>query len=117
MLDWEKPRSVWISGSATLTTVTSRTIISMPTHSTINAAQRLRSGTAAACGGWVWVVVSLIGDVSFLASFRVSTYSSNGEPLDRHPGRRNFGGSPLRPRCLDGDHPGRPRRMRKLIGR
>jgi hypothetical protein len=33
-LDWEKPRSSWIVGSATFTTVTSRTIISTPVHST-----------------------------------------------------------------------------------
>ena len=30
----EKPRSSWIEGSATFTTVTSSTIISMPAHST-----------------------------------------------------------------------------------
>ena len=33
-LDWENPRSLWIEGSATFTTVTSRTIISIPTQST-----------------------------------------------------------------------------------
>ncbi|HEX8648781.1 MAG TPA: MFS transporter, partial [Thermoleophilaceae bacterium] len=35
-----KPRSSWIDGSATFTTVTSSTIISIPTHSTISAIQR-----------------------------------------------------------------------------
>ncbi len=33
-LDWENPRSSWIVGSATFTTVTSSTIISIPAHST-----------------------------------------------------------------------------------
>src|SRR4051794_4186063 len=40
---WEKPRSSWIDGSATFTTVASRTIISMPAHSTYSASQRERS--------------------------------------------------------------------------
>src|SRR3954471_16961878 len=39
-LDWLKPRSSWIDGRATFTTVTSRTIMSMPTHSTYRAIQR-----------------------------------------------------------------------------
>ena len=42
-LDWEKPRSAWIDGSATLTIVMSRTIISIPVHSTTKAIQRERS--------------------------------------------------------------------------
>src|SRR6204780_4688445 len=42
-LDCVKPRSVWIEGNATFTTVASSTIISMPTHSTYKAIQRLRS--------------------------------------------------------------------------
>src|SRR5205823_3339685 len=42
-LDWEKPRSRWIEGSATFTIVASRTIMSMPTHSTTSATQRVRS--------------------------------------------------------------------------
>jgi hypothetical protein len=33
-VDWEKPRSFWIAGSATFTTVASRTIISMPAQRT-----------------------------------------------------------------------------------
>ena len=37
----EYPRSSWIDGSATFTTVTSSTIISIPTQSTTSAAQRL----------------------------------------------------------------------------
>jgi hypothetical protein len=41
--DPEKPRSLWIDGSATLTTVTSSTIISTPVHSTYSASQRFRS--------------------------------------------------------------------------
>jgi hypothetical protein len=42
-LDCENPRSSWIDGSATFTIVASRTIISMPTHSTTSASQRERS--------------------------------------------------------------------------
>src|SRR3954467_9435854 len=42
-LDAENPRSSWIDGSATFTTVTSSTIISMPAHSTTRAIQRERS--------------------------------------------------------------------------
>src|SRR4051794_13724525 len=42
-LDAENPRSSWIEGSATFTTVTSSTIISMPAHSTTRAIQRERS--------------------------------------------------------------------------
>jgi len=49
--------------------------------------------------------VSLIADVPFWLSFGASTYSSNGELVVRHLVRRNFGGSPLRPCRLDGDHP------------
>jgi hypothetical protein len=45
-LDCEKPRSVWIEGSATFTTVTSSTIISIPTHSTISASQRRLPGAS-----------------------------------------------------------------------
>ena len=42
-LDWENPRSLWIEGSATFTTVASSTIISIPAHSTTRAIQRERS--------------------------------------------------------------------------
>src|SRR4051812_11813958 len=46
-LDCEKPRSSWIDGRATFTTVASRTIISIPTHRTTSAVQREAVGTAA----------------------------------------------------------------------
>src|SRR5438128_12409456 len=42
-LDWENPRSLWIDGSATFTTVASSTIISIPAHSTTRAIRRERS--------------------------------------------------------------------------
>ena len=41
--DWENPRSSWIVGRATLTIVTSSTIISIPTHRTYRAGHRLLS--------------------------------------------------------------------------
>jgi hypothetical protein len=47
-LEVEKPRLSWIDGSATFTTVTSSTIISIPTQSTYRAIQRERS--PAGCG-------------------------------------------------------------------
>jgi hypothetical protein len=40
---WVNPRSAWMDGSATFTIVMSRTIISIPVHSTTRAIQRLRS--------------------------------------------------------------------------
>src|SRR2546421_11251839 len=45
-LDGEKPRSLWMAGSATLTTVASRTIMSIPTQSTTSATQRWRFSAA-----------------------------------------------------------------------
>jgi hypothetical protein len=42
----EKPRSSWIDGRATFTTVVSRTIISIPTHRTTSAIQRVRSSAS-----------------------------------------------------------------------
>src|SRR2546430_8193318 len=42
-LDWENPRSLWIDGSATFTTVASSTIISIPAHNTTRAIRRERS--------------------------------------------------------------------------
>src|SRR5258705_7886783 len=39
-LDWAKPRSFRIEGSATFTIVASRTIISIPAHRTTRASQR-----------------------------------------------------------------------------
>src|SRR6266511_2394841 len=39
-LDCEKPRSLWIEGSATFTIVASRTIISIPAHRTTRASHR-----------------------------------------------------------------------------
>ena len=45
-LDEEKPRSRWIEGSATFTTVASSTIISIPTHRTYRASQRDRLSLA-----------------------------------------------------------------------
>src|SRR5579859_7397917 len=36
-LDWEKCKALWMDGSATFTTVMSRTIIIMPAHSTTSA--------------------------------------------------------------------------------
>jgi hypothetical protein len=39
-LDWEKPRSFWMAGNATFTMVMSRTIMSIPVHSTMSAAHR-----------------------------------------------------------------------------
>jgi hypothetical protein len=39
--DCEKPRSALIDGSATLTIVESRMIVSIPTHSTTRASQRV----------------------------------------------------------------------------
>src|SRR6185295_12396739 len=41
--DCEKPRSLWIEGSATFTIVWSRMIISIPAQRTTRAIQRLRS--------------------------------------------------------------------------
>src|SRR3954469_3309279 len=59
--DCEKPRSLWIEGSATFTTVASRTIISTPTHRTTSAVQRERS----VCGAWVVTVLgSLRGRIA-----------------------------------------------------
>ena len=48
--DCEKPRSVWIDGSATFTIVASRMIMSIPTQSTTSAIQRVRSSFAATAG-------------------------------------------------------------------
>ncbi len=47
-LDCEKPRSSWIAGSATFTTVASRMIMSIPTQRTTSAIQRLGSASAGA---------------------------------------------------------------------
>src|SRR5919204_1396117 len=53
-LDCEKPSSLWIDGSATFTTVASRTIISIPTHSTTSATQRERSVSVAVISSISW---------------------------------------------------------------
>jgi hypothetical protein len=55
---WENPRSAWIAGRATLTTVASRTIINMPVQSTASAAQRDRASTATSGGRTATATVS-----------------------------------------------------------
>src|SRR5215207_9674517 len=54
-LDCEKPRSLWIDGSATVTIVPSRMIISIPAQSTSSARQRV---SPVAPVGWVMSVLS-----------------------------------------------------------
>src|ERR1041385_3428247 len=49
----ENPRSALTDGSATLTMVVSRTSMSVPRHSTVNASHRRRPASGVAAGGWV----------------------------------------------------------------
>src|SRR3954454_21637278 len=62
-LDCEKPRSSWIDGSATFTTVTSSTIISIPAQRTYRAIQRRRSPGTELLGGEDSVLVLIAGTI------------------------------------------------------
>jgi hypothetical protein len=68
---WEKPRSSWIVGRATLTTVPSTTIISMPVQSTYRASQRLSFVPA--------------GEVLLATASAVIRWSPSGSDAFRHP--------------------------------
>jgi hypothetical protein len=74
-LDVEKPRSSWIAGSATFTTVTSRMIINIPTHSTYSANQRERSVVAcvAVCRSCVAVMPVPLRYVVEISSLETNT--------------------------------------------
>src|SRR3954453_21903238 len=72
--DCVKPRSALMEGRATFTTVASRTIMSMPTHRTISAAQRL-------AGGAVGVEVAVICSYDRVASANSSVVRRLG-PMD-----------------------------------
>ena len=73
--DEVKPRSLWIAGSATFTTVASSTIISMPMHSTMSAIQRERSFCVPAVAPWVSSAVGVIGEPSISENLVTSTDS------------------------------------------
>ena len=76
--------SVIIAGSATFTTVTSRTIISMPTHSTISATQRERSSCA---GGGVLSMGALCVLTVSASSGSVMAETARGAETHRGPAR------------------------------